>query len=50
MEGSCLQNLLFYENDLVCAPVIDLISTEEKYCGLMHLEFLRIAIKNIFID
>lgn len=37
---------LSYPNDLA---VIDLITTEDKYCGLMHLEFFRIAIKKVFI-
>lgn len=50
IQGSYIQNLLLYQNDFACAPVIDFISTEEKYCGLMYLEFFRIAIKKIFID
>lgn len=50
IQGSCTQNLHWYQNDLACAPVIDFISTEEKYCGLMHLEFFRIAIRKVFID
>lgn len=40
-------NHLSYPNDLA---VIDLISSEENYCSLMHLEFFTIAIRKIFID